>query len=452
MKVVYNTNVLIAGIGVTPWTRLGPEQWLQDYRIVSYRDGGATGMLNMPPVHLLGEVELTKKNTQQMIRTDAFKQSALNGLKDYSFITYKPVVVDDPQLEQRFLMNDPGHTRTFENKAWLREAFGAELPFAPFVIVRRADLQADEITYEKLRELCEVLVMQHEQLSGGKGTYIVRNFADFCAALAALPEDGKIVISAYLSGAQERSVQCVVTQRYGTLYGGLQKQIVRDPYVCNLATTVVNGFGGGEIGTLATTPARQKIIAECVEKIGQRMKEEGFKGIFGIDFMIRGGEVFLLEINARLTGLTPLLTMMYRPGLDIPFYLIHTLELAGEPYTISAGQQRPDGQPAGAGGMLVLQSQQSQSCRLDRTLSSGVYTLRGEKLVLVRRDIHFAPNDPADAVLVQSYVTEGTVVKPAERLITAMVRQPVLNTDDELNDFARQLVSSLYAGMLFRPM
>src|SRR5256886_5243806 len=86
----------------------------------------------------------------------------------------------------------------------------------------------------------------------------------------------------------------------------------------------------GEISPADPLQAVYPEIKQYALGIGQRLQELGYRGIFGLDCLVDpSGRVYVLEINPRLTGLTPLLTMLYRENQDIPFYLLHILELAG---------------------------------------------------------------------------------------------------------------------------
>ncbi len=447
MNVIYDDTICVAGIGVTPWTRLGLERWLPNYRIVALYDNSASELAHTPPIIQLNTAQLSKLNTQHMVDTEAFRAIASHELADYQFLTYRPVRILDQSLKNRFLMMSGEYSTTFENKAWLRDQLGDQLPFAPYKIYDRSDLIPDRAQYDKLcAQSSSPFVMQHEQLSGGKGTYLVHDFAQFARAMDGLPAKGRVVVSEYVGGAQERSVQCCVT-RYGVQRSSLQKQIVRDPALCNLAVPVVNGYCGAEIGTVGASPAVSDVVSRVIDIIGARMAHDGFRGIFGIDFLIRGDRVFLLEINARLTGVTPLLTMTYQPGPDVPFGLLHVLELGGYDYTIEPTESLTQAMTTSQGSMLILQSQEPLTARLARTVPSGVYDITEQGLTLLRKDSRLMPDDPKTAWLVQQYAPTGLLVRPGAKLLAVMTRQPVLDRNDGLLPESRTIIETLYRNI-----
>ncbi len=446
MKISYDRSIKLAGIGLAPLTRLGLERWFDNYQIVALHDTDAAGLMHMPPIRLLQELRFGKLNSQQIIKSDVFRTLAAGELAGYDFSTYRPVKVDDPVLRQRFVMSDPVFSKTYENKAWIREHLGSLLPFPAFTIHERSDLAPEANIYARLAAVGTPFVLQHEQLSGGNGTYIIKNYAAYCDALRSLPQRGLIVVSAFIADAKERSVQCCVTSD-GVVVGALQKQLIREPLLCNTRIPMVQAFVGGEIGTVQASDAVQAKVRQVAQTIGQYMANDGYKGIFGIDFMIRGEEVYVLEVNARLTGLTPLLTMMCRTDFDVPFYLLHILELGGYGYEITKPAKKDQTKPA-QGSLLLLRSHEDTPKRLTKTLASGVYLSKDGKLKLIRQDCLFADTDPQDALLVQQYAPVGEVVKPGVRLAAIMVRRPVLDSDDHLLEGIRQIVQQLYGHIV----
>jgi hypothetical protein len=65
--------------------------------------------------------------------------------------------------------------------------------------------------------------------------------------------------------------------------------------------------------------------------VGERLQHEGYRGIFGMDFMVSEQNIYVLEANPRMTGLTTLLAFLQR---KVPFLLLHILELTSSTYKI----------------------------------------------------------------------------------------------------------------------
>ena len=50
--------------------------------------------------------------------------------------------------------------------------------------------------------------------------------------------------------------------------------------------------------------------------------------------IIQNNKIFIIEINSRITGMTPFLTMLQNKNNEIPFQLLHILELGNFEYEI----------------------------------------------------------------------------------------------------------------------
>ena len=50
MHIRFDDDIKIAGIGLVPWTRLGPERWLKDYKIASLYGVDAALVPHLPGV------------------------------------------------------------------------------------------------------------------------------------------------------------------------------------------------------------------------------------------------------------------------------------------------------------------------------------------------------------------------------------------------------------------
>jgi carbamoylphosphate synthase large subunit len=61
-------------------------------------------------------------------------------------------------------------------------------------------------------------------------------------------------------------------------------------------------------------------------------REYNYRGFFGLDFVVDedANEVFLMEINPRITGSSALSSHLYQnQGFRLPLFLFHCLEFMG---------------------------------------------------------------------------------------------------------------------------
>lgn len=446
MKVAFDKTLKFGGIGVTPWPRLGPEKWFENYKIATYYDWDIEDERS-PRVTALtnfSNVTPSKLNTQKLINEPDFQRILSDDFQGYSMLTYKPLALAVPGVLAgrgiRFLGAGSYNGPLYENKVVFRSTFDNTLPFLPFRIV-------------KLREVGDVrnllagrdaVMLQHESLSGGKGSFVIRSDKDLESALAHLrnksPED-RLVVSDYLEGAAERSLQCCVT-RHGIFVGPLQKQIINNEYLLNPRKKGKEKFCGAEISPDDRFSGVYDELRGYCQTIGRQLANAGYKGIFGVDFLLTStGKAYVLEVNQRVTGVTPLLTMLHREQQDIPFYLLHLLELGGFDYEIEDGYVNPSPAP---GAMLILHSKQMSTGTLQRTLSSGLYDT--DLSPISKPAYNFDTAQPGQ-VLLQKYLPVGARVAPSARLLVMFSRRTVLDENDNLELGVVNQVESAYRGI-----
>lgn len=445
MKIKYDNKLKLAGIGLVPWTRLGPDIWFDDYKIASLYDWDIT-LKNVPEVFALTatdpSIKLPRLNTQAMLGNEQFKRILINELAGHDFLTYKPVNLptDLEQESARFLSTDTELARKLENKAYFRNHFSPRgIPFPEFMIYEDAEVTVSEAFLEKILDGRSEVILQDSELSGGKGTYVVRDIPTLSRALEsikAIGGSGTVVVSEKIADARERTVQCVVT-RYGVFVGPLQKQIIAHPLLANLSVADGDKFCGAEISKTDECADAYPEIKKHALAIGEELHELGYKGIYGVDCLVdEAGEVFVLEVNPRITGVTPLVTMLYREGKDIPFYLLHILELLDADYEITDDSVSED---IAEGSLLMLHSLSQSRSVVTESPGSGVYD---EALQYMQSGVRFDVMG-GKQVLVQQYAPVDFEVRPGGRLISVFINDRVMDADDYLLPKAQKLVEGL---------
>lgn len=442
MKINYDPKLKVMGIGLTPWSRLGPSKWFPDYKIASLYEWDVT-IENAPEVVALNtkdrHVELHRLNTPSMLKNPVFQDLLIKNFKDYNAIAYK--AVDVPEILVRngmkFLTNGTAIATSLENKAFFRRMFAPlGIPFPEYRIYEMASLEPSRSLLNDFLNGEEAVIVQDSQVGGGKGTFIVRDMStlEYCfESLSRMKYSGTLVVSKKIESAHERSVQCVAT-RYGIFVGPLQKQIIAHPLLANLSVADGDKFCGIESNPDDTYASSYAEIKQLAEKIGDELIGMGYKGIFGLDCLVdESGKVFALEVNPRITGATPLQTMLYRKDIDIPFYLLHILELTDSDYTIEDASL-PGDQPVGS--LMMVHAQNDRTQLVTETIQSGLYD---DQLSYKKASIQFDENDDRQ-VLLQRYIPLSFRLKPGGRTSCIFTNYPVLSNDDTLNDEAVELV------------
>lgn len=403
--------------------------------------------MNLPRVYDLHTLSLEmpalkKQNTQALLATPEFQRLLDRHLPGYDLLTYKAVKVPSALANRKFLMVDEAVTSKYENKAYFRQKFHRDITFPAFEIVKRAELDPSQECFEKIMGNKVAKVIQDERLSGGKGTFIIndsKSYADALNVLDAISSSEQIVISDIVKDPKERSIQACVTDNV-VFTGPLQRQIVSHPLLANNQAVGSDKFCGAQIiASDQGSNIHEQSIA-VAQLVGEALRISGYRGIFGLDFLLDYvGKLFVLEVNPRITGVTPLLTALYKGEAGVPFYLLHLLELGKYDYNIE--DKSIDLEATGA--LLVVHSLENSTVIITSAPPSGTYKLHSGELELVSRSIDMTCLQP-DEFIIQEYMPPHMPIKPGGRLVTVQFRQQILDEkNDELYNTTVTIISAL---------
>jgi hypothetical protein len=432
LQVQYDRSLKIGAVGPSVWAKLGPEDWFDNYKIVSAnsREYHADFVLDLGFVS--GDIKAF--TTQDILDTAEFKDLAVGAMADYRFIIYKPLPVPDGLSPARFIANDILFAR-FENKRIFREVFGSSLPIPRYVLVAMGELIKGNarLLYEQFsKQFASVFVVQDEQSGGGRGTFIIRSSDDMQRALDVLVHEkkGDMVIVSEFIDARECSVQVFVGGEI-TVPGSLQQQLVRNTELLNPDGRGGMFFCGGRLVDEQSSTIKKR-IESIIHTTSTQLRDAGYKGIYGIDFLIdEHDDVFVLEINARTTGLLPLINEQATP---LPIYLLHVLELAGEDYVITDTQQQA---VTGPQSFVVLFNKANKNIYFDEALTTGNYQIIGDRLEKIDERARW--NADAD-VMLQLFCSSSVPAKPNLKLCNIFLKGAGFDTSGVLLPETRAIV------------
>ena len=182
-----------------------------------------------------------------------------------------------------------------------------------------------------------VIQLPEIERGGGRGTFFVRSEGDYRRLQDRLAENRwrdtnleTISVHKFLEGIPSSVVVCVT--RHGTLVSALQRQLLDLPYCEGFAENGV--FCGHAWGGLEWTEQVRRSAFKQACRIGDNLGSLGYKGILGIDFIVqqKSGKVYPIEINPRLTGALPMLSLLHLQEGVIPMEAFHMLEFLDIPY------------------------------------------------------------------------------------------------------------------------
>ena len=434
----YDENALIGAVGPSVWAKLGPEDWFTNYKIVvaNAREYDRPFVVDLG----LGVDDLEKATTGEIVATPQFITIANKELPGYRFIAYKSIDIPGGMERERFITNDSQFVR-FEDKKFFRQTFTGRLPIPEHEIVPYHHLAArtpHELFDVYTARFDSPLVMQDSLDSGGRGTHIIRTVDDMTRAMEILSRERKseeMIISRFING-KERSIQVCVAKD-GVHKGPLQQQLTRNPELLNPLGRGGMFFCGGKFLAYESKAVEDQIAA-AVDIVAEELRQSGYKGIFGVDFLLDDSEkIWTIEINARTTGLLPLLN---EQDSRVPLYLLHVLELAQIDYEIELSELDRELAATGPQSFVVLFNQRDERAYFDQTIKTGNYVWRNNELVLMNEEARWSKN--ADCML-QLFASNSYAATPNVKLCNVFLRGEGFNDDGELDARSRDIVAYL---------
>lgn len=113
--------------------------------------------------------------------------------------------------------------------------------------------------------------------------------------------------------------------------GPLMTEVVGKPEL----TPYKGGWAGNELFAGAFS---EKVLAktrDMASRFGNQLRKEGYHGYFNLDFLIdENNEVYLGELNPRISGASSLTNQAAYADADAPLFLFHLMEFSGIEYNI----------------------------------------------------------------------------------------------------------------------
>jgi len=315
--------------------------------------------------------------------------------------------------------------REFEEKVTQYENLKQYVKFPKTII----DLFGTLSYLELVHELGQTFVVQFSRGHTGSGTHVIKTEEEF-NSLQNENNQRKAKFSTYVAGIAYTLNACITSA--GVFMGGLSLQITGDQDLGALWGSTI----GNDWSSRINLDNVNQIIKET-ETIGSLMFKKGFRGMFGVDFMVKeSGEVFVIEINARQTASVPIYTKMQLLREEVPLSLIHLYEFMGlkidlNPKEYNLANLQPE-------NFSQITNRAHEPLKINHCMKMGVYRLQGDNAAQNRFTDEIAPTtvfldeDRDKALLYQKYVTNIADMDRQGVLVLTPIKGRLLNSGDEI--------------------
>ncbi len=178
------------------------------------------------------------------------------------------------------------------------------------------------------------LVLQSAFGDSGHTTFFINSEADFRQHEHEIVGEGEIKIMKRIDCRGSAIEACATKQ--GTIVGPLMTELVGFKDL----TPYRGGWCGNEIFSTAFSPKVRQKARDLTFKFGEQLRKEGYRGYFELDFLIeeKTGEIYLGELNPRITGASSMTNHAAFAHADAPLFLFHLLEFSGVPFDLDVAE------------------------------------------------------------------------------------------------------------------
>jgi biotin carboxylase len=445
-------------ISPTAFNLLGIDRWLRSFFYINYFDSfeGSHPRVFVPKErpyrefesmedvcnYLLGDDEVIERLAKGgpggkavfvMFDDETEKAAAAAGLE-----------VAHPSAELRHRLDSKIVTTQLGNEAGV--------PSAPNTL-GRASSYAELTALSESAGLGDDLVVQTPYGDSGKTTFFIRGERDW-------NRDAEDMVGQELKvmkriNNRALAVEAALT-RHGTVVGPLMNDLIGHPEL----TPHKGGWCGNDIFPEALSPEHTERARVLTRKLGDRLAEEGYRGFLEVDYLVDvdSGELYLGEMNPRISGVTSMTNVTAAAYADIPLFLFHLLEYLDVEYQVDVdevNQRWAEAASVDVWSQLVLKDTRDDVRQLTAAPRTGIWRMDDSGAIAFARwgnDWH-SLHDETEAFFLR-VLAPGDYTYPGADLGVLVARSRMEADDGRLTERARQWIDGIkgeFAGTPLEP-
>lgn len=207
----------------------------------------------------------------------------------------------------------------FSNKMRSRLALRNIAETIPFVVLR-----GTECSYENICSFfveCDEFIIQSAVSSGGEGTIHI----DSTSNCTSISPDDEYLVSPYINNAVPLNTHIIISNNDIMVFPSsvqIVSEISRKLLYC----------GGDYICYRGLPEKVQSKVVQEANKLGEFAQKKGYRGILGIDFLLKEDHLYFVEFNARFQASSQLINEELKNTYKTSLQEINLQAFNGEPF------------------------------------------------------------------------------------------------------------------------
>jgi hypothetical protein len=449
IRTFYRTNEEpVYFFGPTPFNLLGLDRWVRSFNFVTYYDpwDGAHPRVISPRRDQYQAFSSSEEITNYLLRNEeVITRLRARGGRPKVMAVFFDEETEAICADLGYELCLPSYSLRTRLDSKLETTRLGNLAGAPSV----PNVVGAPVTYAELSGLTggaglgHDLVIQLPYGDSGKTTFFVADETDWNRYADKLAGQPSKIMKRIRNTAL--AVEAVIT-RHGTIVG---------PFMVDLTgygelTPYPGGWCGNDVFPGAMTPQQRTRATTLVRRLGDQLAKEGYTGFFEVDVLIDldTDEVYLGELNPRISGASPITNVTAGAYADLPLFLFHLLEYLDVDYALDIDEINERWNELAAidvWSQLILKQPEEGVARIQSAPRTGTYgVLPGGRLEYRRasRDWHGLQDDD-ELFFMRVYGKDDYLFKGAD--IGTVVSRVRMQTDSpkDLTDRCRTIVKGL---------
>ncbi len=296
------------------------------------------------------------------------------------------------------------------------------------------------------------LVLQSAFGDSGHTTFFIKSEDDFRRHEHEIVGQGEIKIMKRIDCRGSAIEACATKQ--GTIVGPLMTELVGFKEL----TPYRGGWCGNEIFDDAFTPEIRDTARDLTFRFGEQLRAEGYRGYFELDFLIdkNTGEIWLGELNPRITGASSMTNHAAFAHADAPLFLFHLLEFSEKPFELDVDELNArwaDPDMIDSWSQMVIKHTEDTVDILTHAPESGIYRLTPDgRVVFDRFDYHRRAVESEQEAFFLRILKPGDVRYEGADLGILVTRGRSMTQDFALTERSKQWISGIKSAFHARPL
>lgn len=310
---------------------------------------------------------------------------------------------------------------------------------------------ADLMALAKKADLGDDLVVQTAFGDSGHTTFFIKSEADYDKHAEEIEGEAEAKVMKRIRCRGSALEACVT--RHGTIVGPLMTELIGFPEL----TPYRGGWCGNEVVPEGFTREIREKARQMTVRYGNALRDRGYRGYFEVDYLtdLDTGEVYLGEINPRITGASSMTNLASFAHADAPLFLFHLLEYADVDFELDVAElnerwANPDN--IDSWGQLVVKWCSDEIRQVTAAPASGVYEMQPDgRVEYVRMQTHRRTVQNPQRAFFLRIVGEGDWFYEGADLGILVTPGRLMNDDFELEENARRWIAGIRALYQSRP-